>query len=165
MRHVVLVIWLSLWCPATFGQGIYCHCFRFFRFKQSVPKNVIYWSHSRAIQEQSSGNITFVTHCVVLENPFPPCGGSLEILRGSGDLQAKILRELLFSMWNFQEGWGGRFTLKSLFGRAFSFSIFLFNEYPWNYCILQVKIQGMDWGVAPSSIQWSVGSTFDWSSW
>ena len=46
-------------------------------------------------KKQSSGNITFVTHCVVLENPFPPCGGSLEILGGSGDLKAKILRELL----------------------------------------------------------------------
>ena len=34
-------------------------------------------------------------HCVVLENPLPPCGGSLEILGGSGDLKAKILRELL----------------------------------------------------------------------
>ena len=38
---------------------------------------------------------TFITHCVVLENPFPPCGGSLEILGGSRDLKAKILRELL----------------------------------------------------------------------
>ena len=65
---------------------------------------------------------TFVTHCVVLENPFPPCGGSLEILRGSRDLKAKILRELLFFNVKFPGGvGGGRFTLtKSLFGRAFS---------------------------------------------
>ena len=49
---------------------------------------------------------TFVTHCVVLENPFPPCGGSLEILRGSRDLKAKILRELLFFNVKFPGGVG-----------------------------------------------------------
>ena len=59
------------------------------------------------IQKQSSGNITFVTHCVVLENPFPPCGGSLEILGGSGDFKAKILRELLFVNVKFPERGGG----------------------------------------------------------
>ena len=71
------------------------------------------------LQMQSSGNITFVTHCIVLENPFPPCGGSLEILRGSGDLKAKILRELLFFNVKFPGGVRGRFKLKTLFGRAF----------------------------------------------
>ena len=88
--------------------------------------------HIAVIQMQSSGNVTFVTHCIVLENPFPPCGGSLEILRGSGDLKAKILRELLFFNVKFPGGVRGEIQIKNPVWESFFWnnSIFLCNEYP-----------------------------------
>ena len=58
----------------------------------------------------------------------------IQILRRSGYLKAKILRELLFFSVKIPGGEGRRFTVKSLFGRAFSgtsqFFNFFFYEYP-----------------------------------
>ena len=51
----------------------------------------------------------------------------MEILGGSGDLKAKILRELLSFNVKFPGGEGRRFTVKSLFGRAFSGTSQFFN--------------------------------------
>ena len=58
----------------------------------------------------------------------------IQILRRSGYLKAKILRELLFFSVKIPRDEGRRFTVKSLFGRAFSgtsqFLNFFFYEYP-----------------------------------